>query len=55
MSQSRWWALDAARGLAVLAMVVFHVIWDLAHFGYAPANLPWSAPVKIFGHSIAFA
>ncbi|MFA6206229.1 MAG: heparan-alpha-glucosaminide N-acetyltransferase [Methylocystis sp.] len=55
MSQGRWWALDAARGLAVLAMVVFHVIWDLAHFGYAPANLPWSAPVKIFGHSIAFA
>ena len=55
MSQGRWRALDAARGLAVLAMVVFHVIWDLAHFGYAPANLPWSAPVKIFGHSIAFA
>ncbi|PWB89142.1 hypothetical protein C5688_17210 [Methylocystis sp. MitZ-2018] len=55
MSQGRWQALDAARGLAVLAMVVFHVIWDLAHFGYAPANLPWSAPVKIFGHSIAFA
>ncbi|WP_018406492.1 heparan-alpha-glucosaminide N-acetyltransferase [Methylocystis rosea] len=55
MSQGRWWALDAARGLAVLAMVVFHVIWDLAHFGYAPANLPWSAPVRIFGHSIAFA
>ncbi|MFO1104161.1 MAG: heparan-alpha-glucosaminide N-acetyltransferase [Methylocystis sp.] len=55
MSQTRWQALDAARGLAVLAMVVFHLIWDLAHFGYAPANLPWSAPVKIFGHSIAFA
>ena len=35
-------------------MIVFHVIWDLAHFGYAPANLPWSTPVKLFGHSIAF-
>ncbi|MBI5313338.1 MAG: DUF1624 domain-containing protein [Methylocystis sp.] len=55
MIEGRWQALDAARGIAVLAMVVFHVIWDLAHFGYAPANLPWSAPVKIFGHSIAFA
>ena len=55
MSQGRWWALDAARGVAVLAMVAFHLIWDLAHFGYAPATLPWSAPVKIFGHSIAFA
>ncbi|MGJ0397081.1 MAG: heparan-alpha-glucosaminide N-acetyltransferase [Methylocystis sp.] len=55
MSQSRWQALDAARGLAVLAMVGFHLIWDLAHFGYAPANLPWTPPVRIFGHSIAFA
>ena len=54
MIQGRWWALDAARGLAVVAMIVFHVIWDLAHFGYAPANLPWSTPVKLFGHSIAF-
>lgn len=55
MSESRWQALDAARGLAVLAMVAFHLIWDLAHFGYAPATLPWTAPVKLFGHSIAFA
>jgi uncharacterized membrane protein len=54
MIETRWLALDAARGIAVLAMIVFHSIWDLSHFGYAPANLPWSAPVKIFGHSIAF-
>ncbi|MBM3625867.1 MAG: DUF1624 domain-containing protein, partial [Alphaproteobacteria bacterium] len=25
------------------------------YFGYAPANLPWSPPVRIFGHTIAFA
>jgi uncharacterized membrane protein len=51
---ARWGALDAARGLAVLAMVVFHLIWDLAHFGYIEPTIPWSAPVKAFGHSIAF-
>jgi uncharacterized membrane protein len=51
----RWRALDAARGLAVVAMVAFHLIWDLAHFGYIPHAVPWSAPVKAFGHSIAFA
>lgn len=51
----RWRVLDVARGLAVVAMVVFHLIWDLAHFGYIAANVPWSAPVKAFGHSIAFA
>lgn len=51
----RWRALDAARGLAVAAMVVFHLMWDLAHFGYADHDLPWSASMKAFGHSIAFA
>lgn len=55
MIQTRWRALDAARGLAVLAMIVFHAMWDMSYFGYAPANLPWSTPVRIFGHSIAFA
>lgn len=46
--------LDAARGLAVVAMVAFHVIWDLAHFGYIEQSIPWSAPVRAFGHGIAF-
>lgn len=55
MTQRRWRALDAARGLAVVAMILFHSIWDLSYFGYAPANLPWSAPMRLFGHSIAFA
>lgn len=50
----RWSALDAARGLAVLAMILFHLIWDLAHFGYVAEGLPWTTPVKMFGHAIAF-
>jgi uncharacterized membrane protein len=54
MTSPRWAMLDAARGLAVLAMVVFHLIWDLGHFGYIEASIPWSAPVRAFGHSIAF-
>jgi uncharacterized membrane protein len=54
MTGRRLWALDAARGLAVVAMVVFHLIWDLGHFGYIPAAVPWSPPVKAFGHTIAF-
>lgn len=51
---ARWGALDAARGLAVAAMVVFHLVWDLGHFGYIAASIPWSPPVKAFGHAIAF-
>ncbi|WP_442755312.1 heparan-alpha-glucosaminide N-acetyltransferase domain-containing protein [Methylocystis sp. JAN1] len=54
-SRRRYVALDAARGLAVLAMVGFHLTWDLGHFGYIDASIPWSAPFKAFGHAIAFA
>jgi uncharacterized membrane protein len=54
MSARRYAALDAARGLAVLAMVVFHFTWDLGHFGYIDTSILWSAPFKAFGHAIAF-
>jgi len=53
-SGGRLGVLDAARGLAVLAMVAFHATWDLGHFGYIDASIPWSAPFKAFGHAIAF-
>ncbi len=47
--------LDAARGLALLGMVVFHLEWDLAHFGYVrtlpSASTAWTA----FGHVVAAA
>lgn len=52
---ARWAGLDAARGLAVVAMIAFHLIWDLGHFGYVDANFSYSTPVKAFGHAIAFA
>lgn len=54
MTPGRLPALDAARGLAVLAMIAFHFTWDLGHFGYIDASIPWSAPFKAFGHAIAF-
>lgn len=30
---SRFWEIDAVRGLAVIAMVVFHILWDLWYLG----------------------
>lgn len=48
-------ALDIARGLAVVAMIVFHLTWDLAHFGYVDHAIPWSAPMRAFSNAIAFA
>ena len=53
--QARLAGLDAARGLAVLAMFVFHFIWDLGYFGYIDAGVPYSHGVKAFGHGTAFA
>jgi uncharacterized membrane protein len=47
--------LDAARGGAVVAMFAFHFIWDLGHFGYIDADIPYSRGVKLFGHAIAIA
>jgi len=45
--------LDIARGLAVAAMVIFHFVWDLSHFGYIAHNIPWSAPMRAFSNVIA--
>jgi uncharacterized membrane protein len=46
-------ALDIARGLAVLAMFVFHFTWDLGHFGHIDPAFPYSPGFKLFGHAIA--
>lgn len=46
-------ALDIARGVAVLAMFVFHFTWDLGHFGHIDPAFPYSPGFKLFGHAIA--
>lgn len=49
----RWQSLDIVRGWAVIAMIGFHLTWDLAHFGYIAENIAWAPPFKAFGHTIA--
>jgi uncharacterized membrane protein len=51
----RWPAIDAARGVALLAMFVFHIGWDLTFFGLAPQTLETDPRFHAFGHSIAAA
>src|SRR5271170_1288630 len=48
-------AIDVARGLALVGMVVYHLSWDLAHFGFVPAGLPFSLGMRLFSHGVASA
>jgi uncharacterized membrane protein len=46
-------ALDAARGAAVIAMVGFHLVWDLGNFNYIDPDIPFAPGFKLIGHAIA--
>jgi uncharacterized membrane protein len=45
--------LDAARGFAVVAMVAYHLVWDLGNFDYIDPFFPYSLQFKSAGHAIA--
>lgn len=45
--------IDAARGVAVLAMVVYHFCWDLRYFGYIASDVEGGLGWRIFAHSTA--
>lgn len=46
-------AIDAARGLALIAMTIFHFIWDLDMFGVIERGFAASEPMKWFARIIA--
>lgn len=46
-------AIDLARGVALVAMAIYHFAWDLEFFGYAEAGLTGHGGWKIFARSIA--
>ena len=45
--------IDAARGLALWAMFVFHLVWDLAQFGWIDRDVVFAPEFRWFGHAIA--
>ncbi len=45
--------IDAARGIAVAAMVVYHFCWDLRYFGFITAEVDSALCWRIFAHAIA--
>ncbi|MGH2340619.1 heparan-alpha-glucosaminide N-acetyltransferase [Segnochrobactraceae bacterium EtOH-i3] len=52
-SSSRLAVVDLARGLALIAMVVYHFSWDLSYFRYVPWNVSFGPEWKLFARAIA--
>src|SRR5687768_1672935 len=45
--------IDAARGAAILAMVVYHFSWDLRFFGFIAADVAGGLGWRVFARLIA--
>ena len=51
--KARITAIDLARGVALIAMAIYHFQWDLEFFGYAEAGLTSVGGWKLFARAIA--
>lgn len=54
---ARLWEIDVARGVAVVLMIFFHLMWDLQFLGLSDVNVfstPWQAFARGIGSSFAF-
>ncbi len=47
--------IDVARGVAVLAMMSFHLTWDLGYFGYIDSAFVFTRGFSLYGDTIASA
>ena len=45
--------VDAMRGAAIVAMVIYHLAWDLSYFGFVAVNVQVDRGWTIFARSIA--
>jgi uncharacterized membrane protein len=52
-ASSRIEAIDLARGLALVAMAIYHFAWDLEFFGYTQAGTTAVGGWKLFARAIA--
>jgi uncharacterized membrane protein len=48
-------AIDVARGASLVGMVVYHLTWDLANFGFVSASVPFTPAMRVFSHAVASA
>nr|WP_279672373.1 heparan-alpha-glucosaminide N-acetyltransferase [Flexivirga meconopsidis] len=50
---TRWVAVDVARGVAIVAVVLFHLVWDLGSLGFIDWQINAHRSGKIAGRVIA--
>lgn len=50
---ARYWEIDALRGLAVVMMVVYHILWDLWYLDVLPNIVLWEGFWKYFQRATA--
>ncbi|MBV9288729.1 MAG: DUF1624 domain-containing protein [Hyphomicrobiales bacterium] len=48
-------AVDFARGLALIGMAAYHLIWDLADYRFVSPALPFAPPMRALSHTVASA
>lgn len=46
-------AIDLARGVALVAMGIYHFVWDLGFFGYTPPDMIFETGWMLFARAIA--
>ena len=49
----RWPAIDVARGIAIIAMALFHFTWDLGYFGIVDYDISFAPEGRLIAHGIA--
>jgi uncharacterized membrane protein len=47
----RFWEIDTLRGIAILMMIVYHVLFDLTYFGFTSTDLN-ALPILVFLYPI---
>jgi len=46
--------IDIARGVAIVAMVIYHLCWDLSYYGFIPVDVGFEPGWVLFARSILF-
>lgn len=52
-SKSRYWEIDTLRGVAIIMMVIFHLMWDLVSFRIMPDVVLYAGFWKYFQRTTA--